>query len=113
LLSYSNYGIQALNSYKAFIAKEDETFQRDTEGVLTLELLQVPAVENAVSDDFRIKYQTHLRLALLDNYFNQLKQRLKDKSGVLQPVSFQQEKLDRIIDAFLLGTGSERVAGTV
>ena len=66
-------------------------------------------IDEAAEAAIQVKWQTTIRLRLLDHYLNNLKAAIQE--GDISPNAITIDSINRIIDSFLLGTSSERLQG--
>lgn len=60
-------------------------------------------------EEIQLKWQTSIRLRLLDHYLHSLKAAIQE--GDVSPKMITVDAMDRIIDSILRGTSSERLQG--
>ena len=82
----------------AFIRTQEEPYKS--------QITKVPIQES----ESLCKYGTSVRLRLLLHYMHHMKLALQE--GNMEPSAMKKDTFDRLIDAILLGSASERIQGT-
>ena len=99
-----------MDNYKAFVVAQELPIRAEIEASTKI---VVPAESDGVvetnDDDIQLKWQTSMRLRLLNHYIHYLKVAVQEGDIAVNMVN--PDSMNRIIDSFLLGTSSERLQG--